>query len=1277
MFNATVCTSLLVIVTVFAASAAEDLPNRLKSARPGQTISLPAGEFHGGVTLPAGVSLKGAGYGKTIIDASGAENGLRVSGKDAVISDLTVRGATGANVFIDGATNVTLRRVRSMGGLMGVNLSNSKGCRVENVVADGNRYGIVLTGGEGNVVVNCTMAGNASLGLSLSSGKTLTAFNNLLTDSATAVLIGDQVTGVTLDHNLYLGFSIGKFHAQPPRSTLNGWQFMSGQDAHSVSIPVTYQDVTNGLYKATNVLDWAQDRPVTAEWGATKLAGHEAPADDIDGVKRPAAPGLGAYEVTAKAARPAAGSFTVSARDDFVSAGVFDKNGKLVTYLFQALPLAKGKYSFWLPSRSWREKPIAAGDYEVRVLESKLDWKYLGFIANTGDPNSAAAAAPAHPDALAIDDGGRVLVARDINEGHINLRGYDGTGKYLWLFHGTSNKMNGLATAADGLLYALRIEGTAMRLSRVHPATGEIAAWGQDDYGSVVLKGPAIYTGIAALGKQLFYTDTSNNVLRVGTTDSPEPTQSITVKTPTSPSGDAKAGVVWVISEGTQLVAVSPDGKVVGQSPAVARPVALAARDGRLAVASAATGKIHLFDCSNPAALKEVGALGRGDGPDGPVLSDRFWFQNDAMPVVIAIGSQQQMAVGEEEGRVQVFDKSGKLMWSSFSTEGGSGSPSRLDPGRIYGGQFIYETDSEKGTWQLAAFHRDLKQGGRILGDIRVGDQTFVTFLDVQNDEHQPGVRWGRMVFVKVTSTKAIPVGGLVWKWATAEPWTYRYDDNGDGQIDYKDKVAYTLTDAQGKPASLPMNDPRWTAIQPNGELAIAAVPGAWMMLWPCAGLDAQGAPKYQFADQKLLKGDADAIVSPYDHRPSGPGAGDHIARANDEWVCLARASGAPWKVMINNGGADIVGLDKNGGLNWFHPFAQINPIGSLKGSDGVYVGAMADSYDCFVVNDDGLAMNGLCPAEKAEYVGNWVDDPTGLATFVDKQGKLNVLMVDYVIRCCSEWYRLEKKEARPTKFPFTVTAETATTLAALPFQPLDVTAGQPATPMVHIPQLKAPLKIDGELQKWRDAGITPQLIITPETSAGIKGGPRDCSAVIRLAYLGQDLYLQVFRFDDVITQHQPTYRAYLQDTVEMAVNGIWEGIKHNLSMTTDAGPVNQVDGWKLNGHVLDRNDSPIVIKVLENAETVSERKLIESIYGVDMSKCKVQIFETRIPMNDKTYAGRLPAKLDLKPGLKFWLGFMIDDNDTPGTDLQNLIYWPVTYGTTTPKEQHGLAILD
>ena len=52
--------------------------------------------------------------------------------------------------------------------------------RVENSVAYGNRYGIVASGGDSVTIVNCTIVGNESLGLSLPSGSRTVAFNNLI-----------------------------------------------------------------------------------------------------------------------------------------------------------------------------------------------------------------------------------------------------------------------------------------------------------------------------------------------------------------------------------------------------------------------------------------------------------------------------------------------------------------------------------------------------------------------------------------------------------------------------------------------------------------------------------------------------------------------------------------------------------------------------------------------------------------------------------------------------------------------------------------------------------------------------------------------------------------------------------------------------------------------------------------------------------------------------------------------------------------------------------------
>ena len=108
-------------------------------AQAGAVRRLEAGILKGPILLAPGESLLGAGYGKSIIDARGSENGIVVSGgSGAVVSDLTVEGASGANVLVKGAKGATLARVRATGGLLGISFADAQSCRVENAGADAN-----------------------------------------------------------------------------------------------------------------------------------------------------------------------------------------------------------------------------------------------------------------------------------------------------------------------------------------------------------------------------------------------------------------------------------------------------------------------------------------------------------------------------------------------------------------------------------------------------------------------------------------------------------------------------------------------------------------------------------------------------------------------------------------------------------------------------------------------------------------------------------------------------------------------------------------------------------------------------------------------------------------------------------------------------------------------------------------------------------------------------------------------------------------------------------
>ena len=345
------------------------------------------------MTLPPRVSLRGAGYRKTILDARKAEVGLAIEGGDgAEIADLTVWGASKTGVLVAGAANVALRRLRTTGGLGGVNFVDVTGGRIENVISDENRYGIVVSGGRGNAVVNCTVARNSSLGLSFPSGDGTLAFNNCIADCATGVFLGEAARRVRLDHNLYFALFVGKMAGQLGRKTLGDWQSLSGQDPHSVQLRVAFRDANNGDYRPAGTLPWSLERAATADWGTASCAGVRRPPSPISTVRR--APGgtmSGRSRLRRRRLSPGLpmGRFRSAPTPGSRARACSPPTAREVAYLFHNLPLPAGPHPFWLPSRDFEGRTIPAGTYEVRIVESALSWEYLRWVGDSGRRLSA------------------------------------------------------------------------------------------------------------------------------------------------------------------------------------------------------------------------------------------------------------------------------------------------------------------------------------------------------------------------------------------------------------------------------------------------------------------------------------------------------------------------------------------------------------------------------------------------------------------------------------------------------------------------------------------------------------------------------------------------------------------------------------------------------------------------------------------------------------------------------------------------------------------------
>ncbi len=222
---------------------------------------------------------------------------------------------------------------------------------------------------------------------------------------------------------------------------------------------------------------------------------------------------------------------------------------------------------------------------------------------------------------------------------------------------------------------------------------------------------------------------------------------------------------------------------------------------------------------------------------------------------------------------------------------------------------------------------------------------------------------------------------------------------------------------------------------------------------------------------------------------------------------------------------------------------------------------------------------------------------------------------------------------------------------------------------------------MDGDPEKWRKLGIAP-IIMTPDTGGG--KNPADNSAVIRLAYYGDRLHVHAIKFDDVVTMHQPLSKFFTHDCLEMCINTYPSGFKYNVTRTSDHGEVVWRDTWragwspqlKLN-QLLPPDVAPRVIKVLDNARSIEDRKLIEAAYGIDMSDCKVILFEFVIPRSAMQPMENKDLEVEFASGKSFRLGFMLDDNDLPGSESWQTIAWPVTFGIFERSEKSAEAVFE
>lgn len=1282
-----------------SAEALPDVNQLLKNAHAGQTVTLPAGMFRTSLRIPDGVSLRGAGYNKTILDVGATPAGISISGgQGAAIEDLKIVTQGTTAVEAENASNLTIRRVLIHGGALGIRLKNVTGGRVENTIIDASMSGVALGGCRDCAVMNCTLYNNSAVGLSIADAEHVAAFNNLLLDAGTGVVLGPKCDRLSIDHNLYVAFFVGKASESLARKMLGPWRDVSGGlDAMSVQLPVQLADPQRDDFRPVSRLDWAPERSTVSGWGIESLDGLSAPNKDIDGHSRSGAQSVGAYDVPPLGGARSDGSFIIADDAGTKSAGIFTPDGRLIHYLFQNLPLKKGTYGYVLPTRQELGAAIEPGKYELRVVESQLRWKDRGVAANSGIAGSNRTTDSQHTQYVCFAPNGSLVLGSGWNERGENIRCIDyHTRQPRWAFPGQS-MMNGLCVGEDGHIYCLREAGGDGEyiLSKIDANTGLPIAWADGKPQAMVHLKRAHIDGLAELNGTLYAADPAGNRIFFAKLDQPTFSQSHSVPAPSGAVADRAHKLIWVISEKSKVLAIDPSGKIVTQFTGVAKPRGVAVNGNQLAIASGADGKIHFFDCAKPDAPRATKTLGRGDGPFGPILPDRFYFQshryNDAdYGVVLDFDAKGDLAVRDYYNRTIIFDASGKPQFTTFAQFGNwpvqaffaDDTATRFFDSN---GSVSWFIDAKAGTWRPDSYW-GYPRGKRLdgVGFFSDSGKRFGIFSHEDNAKHsgvlivrlENGV--GTPVAFYMREQIAFPPGSAQKR----EMWVVRHDTNHDGFIDEKDAPGTPVLDNTGKPVEWQMAA-RFLFALPDGSLCSPGGsndPPGIAHVWQRKGLDADGAPVYVFGPDSLVRVKERVVPSAYNFDKTEDLANQSEAAfaPNGDYLATFQFGNSPNGTgLSNSGGVDLARFARDGQMRWLHPLNDFGPIQGVKPMEKFTLTSWGHQAEWIGLDDNGLGLGHLGFPASVGWAGYWVDHPQHYKMFRGNDGRLHVLVGDYM-QNAQHWLSLENYDNyRTATFPVTITPARAQELAFEPAAPYR-TLARPPQPRIVVRRLNGPMPIDGKLEKWRAAGITPQIIMTPVTGTGIDS-PLDASAVIRLAYEGQNLYVQILRFDDVVTFHQPVSKSHLQDTMEMSLNGFFDGFQFSVSRFTDAGPA-IVRRRFFFSKLEDRtpaDHAPRVIEVLPDAKNVEERKLIEAIYGIDMSRCKVIVTEFKLPIDKITYRGAEEAIFPVKSKSGFWIGFAIDDNDIPGSDIQKMIVWPATYGTFNVKEDGAWAVFE
>ncbi|WP_346841133.1 parallel beta-helix domain-containing protein [Metapseudomonas otitidis] len=181
----------------------KDLQARLIKAKPGTVIEIPAGTYQLDRSLSlkvSGVTLKGAGMDKTILNFKGQKagaEGLLVDASDFTIEDLALEDTKGDALKVVGGKNIVIRNVRTEwtngpateNGAYGIYPVQTENTLIEGAVAIGASDAGIYVGQSRNVVVRNSRAERNVAGIEIENTIGADVYDNVATGNTGGILV--------------------------------------------------------------------------------------------------------------------------------------------------------------------------------------------------------------------------------------------------------------------------------------------------------------------------------------------------------------------------------------------------------------------------------------------------------------------------------------------------------------------------------------------------------------------------------------------------------------------------------------------------------------------------------------------------------------------------------------------------------------------------------------------------------------------------------------------------------------------------------------------------------------------------------------------------------------------------------------------------------------------------------------------------------------------------------------------------------------------------------